>query len=84
MLSSGLRKVMKALLILLAAPLITTDANASSEVSTAGLDPKRGIEQSEPAIGRTVGVSVKKTSKAFVSRVDRRVCILRFRFCLSA
>jgi hypothetical protein len=55
MLSSGLRKVMKALLILLAAPLITTDANASSEVSTAGLDPKRGIEQSELAIGRTVG-----------------------------
>lgn len=46
MLSSGLRKVMKALLILLTAPLITTDANASSEVSTAGLDPKRGIEQS--------------------------------------
>ena len=45
MLSSGLRKVMKALLILLAAPLITADANASSEVSTAGLDPKRGIEQ---------------------------------------
>jgi hypothetical protein len=31
MLSSGLRKVMKALLILLAAPLITADANASSE-----------------------------------------------------
>ena len=31
MLSSGLRKVMKALLILLAAACITTDANATSE-----------------------------------------------------
>ena len=45
MLSSGLRKVMKALLILLAAPWITTDANATSEVSTARLDPKRVIEE---------------------------------------
>jgi hypothetical protein len=55
MLSSGLRKVMKALLILLAAPWITTDANATSEVSTARLDAKRVIERSESAIGRTVG-----------------------------
>ncbi len=55
MLSSGLRKVMKALLILLAAPWITTDANAPSEVSTARLDPERVIERSESAIGRTVG-----------------------------
>jgi hypothetical protein len=53
MLSSGLRKVMKALKILLAvpwittaAPWITTDANATSEVSTARLDPKRVIERS--------------------------------------
>ena len=55
MLSSGLRKVMKALLILLAAPWITTDANATSEVSTARLDAKRVIERSESAIERTVG-----------------------------
>jgi hypothetical protein len=46
---------MKALLILLAAPWITTDANATSEVSTARLDSKRVIERSESAIGRTVG-----------------------------
>jgi hypothetical protein len=55
MLSSGLRKVMKALLILLAAPWITNDANATSEVPTNRLDPKRDIERSESAIGRTVG-----------------------------
>ena len=55
MLSSGLRKVMKALLILLAAPWITTNAIATSEVSTARLDPKRVIERSESAIGRPVG-----------------------------
>jgi hypothetical protein len=67
MLSSGLRKVMKALLILLAAPLITADANASSEVSTAGLDPKRGIEQSEPAIGRTVGAYRLKKLRRYLS-----------------
>jgi hypothetical protein len=67
MLSSGLRKVMKALLILLAAPLITADANASSEVSTAGLDPKRGIERSEPAIGRTVGAYRLKKLRRYLS-----------------
>ena len=67
MLSSGLRKVMKALLILLAAPLITADANASSEVSTAGLDP-RAERIGYWANGRCI--SVKKTSKAFVSRVN--------------
>jgi hypothetical protein len=67
MLSSGLRKVMKALLILLAAPLITADANASSEVSTAGLDPKRGIEQSEPAIGRTVSAYRLKKLRRYLS-----------------
>jgi len=67
MLSSGLRKVMKALLILLAAPLITADANASSEVSTAGLDPKRGIEHSEPAIGRTVGAYRLKKIRRYLS-----------------
>jgi hypothetical protein len=55
MLSSCARKVMKALLILLAAAWITTDANATFEVSTARLDPKRVIEQSESAVGRTVG-----------------------------
>ncbi len=55
MLSSGLRKVMTALLILLAAAWIKTDANATSEVSTARLDPKRVIEWSESAVGRTVG-----------------------------
>ena len=67
MLSSGLRKVMKALRILLAAPLITADANASSEVSTAGLDPKRGIEHSEPAIGRTVGAYRLKKLRRYLS-----------------
>ena len=36
MLSSGLRNLMKALLILLAAAWITTDANATSEVPVGG------------------------------------------------
>jgi DDE superfamily endonuclease len=44
MLSSGLRKVMKALLILLAAAWITTDANATSEGERApGLADKRFV-----------------------------------------
>src|SRR5947208_8902671 len=44
MLSSGLRKVMKALLILLAAAWITTDANATSEGERApGLGDKRFV-----------------------------------------
>jgi hypothetical protein len=67
MLSSGLHKVMKTLLILLAAPWITTDANATSEVSTARLDPKRVIERSESAIGRTVGAY---RSKNFAAEID--------------
>ena len=67
MLSSGLRKVMKAFLILLAAPWITTDANATSEVSTARLDPKRVIERSESAIERTVGAYRLKN---FVAEID--------------
>lgn len=44
MLSSGLRKVMKALLILFAAAWITTDANATSEGERApGLADKRFV-----------------------------------------
>jgi hypothetical protein len=44
MLSSGLRKVMKALLILLAAAWITTDAKATSEGERApGLADKRFV-----------------------------------------
>ena len=42
MLSSGLRKVMKALLILLAAACITTDATATSE-GAPGLADKRFV-----------------------------------------
>jgi hypothetical protein len=42
---------MKALLILLAEAWITTDANATAEVSTARLDPKRVIERSASALG---------------------------------
>ena len=51
MLSSGLRKVMKALLILLAAPLITADANASSEVSTAASVPNAVSSRANPLLG---------------------------------
>jgi hypothetical protein len=58
---------MKALLILLAAPLITTDAYATSEVSTARLDLKRFIERSESAIGRTVGAYRLKN---FATEID--------------
>ena len=55
MLSSGLRKLMKALLILLGRlDHDRRSRNATSEVSTARLDPKRVIERSESAIGRTL------------------------------
>jgi hypothetical protein len=60
---------MKALLILLAAAWITTDANATSEVSTAHLYPKRVIEQSELAIGRTVGAYRLKNFAAEIDTV---------------
>lgn len=68
MLSSGLRKVMKALLILLGSCLGRLDhdrrnRNATSEVSTARLDPKRVIERKR--IGYWANgqrISVKKTS----------------------
>ena len=69
MLSSGLRKVMTAFLILLAAAWIKTDANATSDVSTARLDPKRVIEWSESAIGRTVGAYRLKNFTAEIETV---------------
>jgi hypothetical protein len=69
MLSSGLRKVMTAFLILLAAAWIKTDANATSDVSTARLDPKRVIEWSESAIGRTVGAYRLKNFAAEIETV---------------
>src|SRR5260370_42471584 len=72
MLSSGLRKVMKALKILLAAPCIAADANATSEVSTTRLDPKRVIERSESAIGRTVGAYRLKNFAAEIDAVRTR------------
>jgi hypothetical protein len=53
MLSSGLRKVMKALLILLAAAWITTDANATSEGERApGPADKRFVSTYLYAAGR--------------------------------
>src|SRR5262245_57076172 len=53
MLSSGLRKVMKALLTLLAAAWITTDANATSERERApGLADKRFVSTYLYAAGR--------------------------------
>jgi hypothetical protein len=52
MLSSGLRKESPSHSA--RGPWITTDANPTSEVSTARLDPRRVIERSESAIGRTV------------------------------
>ncbi len=53
MLSSGLRKVIKALLILLAAAWIATDANATSEGERApGLADKRFVSTYLYAAGR--------------------------------
>src|SRR5215510_10264960 len=53
MLSLGLRKVMRALLILLAAAWITTDANATSEGERApGLADKRFVSSYLDAAGR--------------------------------
>ncbi len=69
MLSSGLRKVMTALLILLAVAWIKTNANATSDVSTARLDPKSVIEWSESAIGRTVGAYRLKNFTAEIETV---------------
>jgi len=71
MLSSGLRKVMKALLILLAAAWITTGANATSEGERApGLADKRFVALVLPEVNaNTMDVFI---DAARSSRMARR------------
>src|SRR5215831_12448885 len=69
MLSSGLRKVMKALLILLAAAWITTGAHATSEGERApGLADKRFVSATDDAFALVLPDVNANTMDVFIDR----------------
>src|SRR5262245_57057304 len=84
MLSSGLRKVMKALLILLAAAWITTGANATSEGERApGLADKRFVSTYLDAAVRPATDDAFALVRPEVNANTMDVFIDRFAACLA-